>query len=88
MASACFGAHMQIIELMLRYGATDYMLLEMYCVDVDALVYDWSLPLSILQKISVLKFEKICNAQRKQRRIYDTLFIVELGRIVQDYVVC
>lgn len=85
--NACRSRKMHIIELMLRSGATNYDPLWRYTIDLGDLVYEWCLPLSVLQRISFEKYKTIRKNLSMQKRFYDIIFISDLGEMLLEYLV-
>lgn len=78
---------MQIIQLMLSNGATNYELLEVHKINLNILVYEYGLSMSVLQQVSKLKYRERKELDL-QDRLYHCCLILDLVQILGGYVVC
>lgn len=86
--SACLHNNLEIAEFMLRCGATCYDVLNWYKINPEILVHEYGLSLSILQRISKLKYDTIRNDLRRKASIHDCILLIDLGQILSKYLVC
>lgn len=80
--------HLQIVEMLLSRGATHYLRFARGDpAKLHALIHDHGLALAILQKISDIKYQQVLLLLERQNRILTSLFIADLGILVNEYLV-
>lgn len=87
LAFACIGKHMKIIVMMLLRGATNYEDIDTHKIDHKMLVYDYELPLGVLQKISNTIYDEIQKELHTHRQLYNSFFIIDFAQMLQGYIV-